>query len=87
MPRTTLFVTAPEGEDGSPQRMRHASETLFACGGMFNVPPGNNGLPIPTEDGTYEVRIPGDSPMAVRVCRSVLTDHEGLLIVREESVA
>lgn len=79
---TTLKVKTPDGEDNSPKRMKHADQTVNTAGGMFNVPPNGDGMPVQNDDGTYDVRVLGGD-MAVDVVKSMLADHEGLLIVSQ----
>ena len=79
-----LWVTLPDGGIATPERMRHADQTLNAFGAMFSVPPESEGLPVADEDGSYEVRVLGASDLALGMVRRALTEHEGLSIVREE---
>jgi hypothetical protein len=62
--------------------MRHADETVQVVGAFFKAP---HGEPVPEPDGTYEVRAP--APSSVPLVRQMLTEHEGLIIVREEPLS
>jgi hypothetical protein len=75
----TFYVQVPEGQR-LDWRLRHADETIQVAGAFFTGGPGDI-QPLP--DGTYEVRAP--SPGSVGIVREMLTDHEGLIIVREDA--
>ena len=75
------FYVVAHPEDGADEawRMRHADETVNVMSAFFKAP---HGEPVQEPDGTYEVRAP--APSSVSIVRQMLTEHEGLVIVREE---
>lgn len=74
-------MRVPEGQNEAG-RVKHADETVNAAGACFTAP---HGVPVPEPDGTYEVR--ALAPSSVSIVRRMLTEHEGLIIVREEPLA
>lgn len=83
---TAFYVIPAPHEASSPERtawrMRHADATVNIAGAFFKAP---HGEPVPEPDGTYEVRLLAPSNKAV--VREMLTEHEGLTIVREEPLS
>ena len=75
------FYVVAHPEDGADEawRMRHADGTVNVMSAFFKAP---HGAPVQEPDGTYEVRAP--APSSVSIVRQMLTEHEGLVIVREE---
>lgn len=59
--------------------LSHADETVNIAGAFFTSPDGKY---VAQADGTYEVR--ALAPSNTDTVRSMLTDHEGLIIEREE---
>lgn len=78
---TRFYVRVPEGQDEA-WRVKHADETVNVVSAFFTAP---HGIPVPQPDGTYEVR--ALAPSTVSIVRRMLTEHEGLMIVREEPLA
>jgi hypothetical protein len=77
-----FYVRVPEHEINPMRRVKHADETVAIAGGFFICPPGVGYIQEP--DGTFEVR--ALAPSYVETVRSMLTEHEGLTIEREEVV-
>lgn len=78
---TAFYVRVPAGQDEA-WRVKHADATVNVVSAFFLAP---HGTPVPGPDGIYEVRAP--APSSVSIVRRMLTEHEGLIIVREESLA
>jgi hypothetical protein len=74
---TTFYVRVPE-DQRLEWRLKHADETVQVAGGIFVGGP-NDIQPQP--DGTYEVRALASS--LTGTVRQMLTEHEGLIILRE----
>lgn len=77
-----FYVRVPEHEVDPMWRVKHADETVNVAGGFFVCPPGIGYVQEP--DGTFEVR--ALAPSFVETVRSMLTEHEGLTIEREEDM-
>lgn len=82
MPWKRFYVRVPENEPNPIWRVQHADETVNIAGGFFQCPPGVGYVQEP--DGTFEVR--ALAPSCVDTVRTMLTEHEGLIIEREEDV-
>lgn len=81
-PGTVFYVRIPATERNPAWRVKHADETVNVMSAFFKAP---HGTPVAEPDGTYEVRAP--APSSVSLVRRMLTEHEGLEIVREEPLA
>lgn len=78
-PEVTYFYVRIPDHMSVERSLSHADETVNIAGAFFSQVEGKY---LMQADGTYEVR-------AVATCntdtvRSMLTDHEGLIIEREE---
>ncbi len=79
---TRFYIRVPENEPNPLRRIQHADETLQIAGAFITCPPGIGYIQEP--DGTFEVRVL--APSCVDVARSMITEHEGLIIEREEMI-
>lgn|GEM_PF-2193428 len=78
---TFFYVRLPEHFMTDPQRaLRHADETVQVAGGHFTL--AGDGTYAAQPDGTYEVRALSWSN--TDTVRTMLTQHEGLIIDHEE---
>jgi hypothetical protein len=73
-----FYVRVPEDQNET-WRVAHADATVNVAGAYFTAP---HGTPVAEPDGTYAVRAIVSSN--VDTVRGMLTEHEGLIIVREE---
>jgi hypothetical protein len=78
-----LYVKAPKGNGyTTPRAMKRVDDHLTqSTPAMMKCPPPS-GMPAQEPDGTWEVRV--FDPSALWLVKRILTDHYGLIIVREE---
>ena len=76
-----LFVIAPEGNGyTTAEAMSHVNDHIMNLFPAMFVSP--DCWPIQNSDGTWEVRVLDEN--ALSLVKSVLTDHYGLEIVRQQ---
>lgn len=75
----TYFYVRIPGHMSIQRSLSHADETVNVAGAFFTSPDGKY---VAQPDGTYEVRALAYSN--TDAVRSMLAEHEGLIIEREE---